>query len=47
MDNNPPRILVAEDNPQGAELLEAYLAGAGYEVRTTVDGDSTDRKSVV
>jgi CheY-like chemotaxis protein len=41
MANTPPRILVAEDNPQGAELLEAYLAGAGYEVRITVDGDST------
>lgn len=37
------RILVAEDNAQGAELLEAYLADTGYEVRTTADGDSTLR----
>jgi DNA-binding response OmpR family regulator len=37
------RILVAEDNPQGSELLEAYLADAGYEVITATDGDSTLR----
>ncbi len=37
------RILVAEDNPQGSELLEAYLADAGYEVNTATDGDSTLR----
>jgi PleD family two-component response regulator len=30
----PPRILIADDNPQGAELLEAYLAEGGYEIRT-------------
>lgn len=35
------RILVAEDNAQGAELLEAYLAEPGYEIRTTADGEST------
>ena len=39
----PARVLVAEDNPQGAELLEAYLAGTGYEVRTAADGESTLR----
>jgi DNA-binding response OmpR family regulator len=37
------RILVAEDNAQGAELLEAYLADTGYEVHTAADGDSTLR----
>jgi two-component system, OmpR family, alkaline phosphatase synthesis response regulator PhoP len=37
------RILVAEDNAQGAELLEAYLADTGYEVNTAADGDSTLR----
>src|SRR5262249_48021805 len=37
------RILVAEDNPQGAELLEAYLDGSGWEVRTSVDGEETLR----
>jgi DNA-binding response OmpR family regulator len=36
-----PRILIAEDNPQGAELLEAYLADTGYEVRTAADGEET------
>jgi len=37
------RILVAEDNPQGAELLEAYLDGTGWEVRTSADGEETLR----
>jgi two-component system alkaline phosphatase synthesis response regulator PhoP len=37
------RILVAEDNAQGAELLEAYLEDTGYEVRTTADGESALR----
>jgi CheY-like chemotaxis protein len=40
----PPRILVADDNPQGVELLEAYLSGTGYEVETAADGDETLRK---
>lgn len=35
------RILIAEDNPQGAELLEAYVADAGYDVRIATDGEST------
>jgi two-component system, OmpR family, alkaline phosphatase synthesis response regulator PhoP len=39
--STPARILVAEDNAQGAELLEAYLSEPGYEVRTTSDGEST------
>ncbi|HXG13345.1 MAG TPA: response regulator [Gemmataceae bacterium] len=37
----PPRILIADDNPQGAELLEAYLAEGGYEIRTAADGEET------
>ncbi len=37
----PPRVLIADDNPQGVELLEAYLAGCDYEVRTAADGDET------
>ena len=37
---NAARVLVAEDNPQGAELLEAYISGAGYYVRIAADGDS-------
>jgi CheY-like chemotaxis protein len=40
----PPRVLIADDNPQGVELLEAYLADTGYEVRTAADGDEALRK---
>jgi DNA-binding response OmpR family regulator len=36
-----PRILIADDNPQGVELLEAYLAGGDWELRTAADGDQT------
>jgi DNA-binding response OmpR family regulator len=38
-----PRILIADDNPQGLELLEAYLAAEDYEVRTAADGEQTLR----
>src|SRR5438046_9930627 len=40
----PARVLIADDNPQGVELLEAYLADTGYEVQTAYDGDETLRK---
>lgn len=40
----PPRILIADDNPQGVELLEAYLTGCDYEVQTAADGEETLRK---
>lgn len=36
-----PRILIADDNPANAELLEAHLDGAGYETRIAADGDET------
>lgn len=39
-----PRILIADDNPQGVELLEAYLAGTEYELAVAVDGDEALRK---
>ena len=39
--NLPARILVADDNPQGAELIEAYLDGTGWEVRLSADGGDT------
>ena len=39
-----PKILIAEDNPEGAELLEAYLDGAGCDLQIAVDGDDTLRK---
>jgi DNA-binding response OmpR family regulator len=34
-----PRILIAEDTPQTAELLELYLAEGDYEVRIATDGE--------
>ena len=36
-----PRILIADDNPQGVELLEAYLAESDFEIRTAADGEQT------
>jgi two-component system alkaline phosphatase synthesis response regulator PhoP len=38
------KILIAEDNPEGAELLEAYLDGSDYEIAIATDGDDTLRK---
>jgi CheY-like chemotaxis protein len=32
-ETRPPRVLIADDNIQGAELLEAYLSDSGYELR--------------
>ena len=40
----PARILIADDNPQSVELLEAYLASSGYEIRTAADGEETLRQ---
>jgi CheY-like chemotaxis protein len=36
-----PRILIADDDPLGAELLEAYLSEIDCELRTTSDGEQT------
>ncbi len=41
MEPGRPRILIADDNPQGVELLEAYLADGDYLIRTAVDGEET------
>ncbi|HMP60446.1 MAG TPA: response regulator [Gemmatales bacterium] len=38
-----PRILIADDNPQGAELLEAYLDELEAEVAIAADGEETLR----
>jgi two-component system alkaline phosphatase synthesis response regulator PhoP len=38
------KILIAEDNPEGAELLEAYLDGTDYDIDIARDGDDTLRK---
>jgi two-component system, OmpR family, alkaline phosphatase synthesis response regulator PhoP len=40
----PPRILIADDNLQGVELLEAYLSGCDYAIETAADGEETLRK---
>jgi DNA-binding response OmpR family regulator len=39
--DRPARILIAEDTPQAAELLEAYLADTDYEVAFATDGEQT------
>jgi DNA-binding response OmpR family regulator len=36
-----PRVLIADDDPLGAELLEAYLSDSDYELRTASDGEQT------
>ena len=38
------RVLIADDNPQGAELLEAYLAETDCEIQTAADGEETLQK---
>ena len=40
----PARVLIADDNPQGVELLEAYLSGTGYETASAADGEQTLRE---
>jgi len=35
------RILIADDNVQNAELLEAHLDGSGFETRIAVNGEET------
>src|SRR5205814_883790 len=37
----PARILIADDTPQAAELLEAYLAETDYDLRIVNDGQQT------
>jgi DNA-binding response OmpR family regulator len=41
MSNAETKILVAEDNPQGAELIEDFLDGTGWTVRRVADGEET------
>jgi two-component system, OmpR family, alkaline phosphatase synthesis response regulator PhoP len=38
------KILIAEDNPEGAELIDAYLDGAGYDTQLAIDGDDALKK---
>jgi DNA-binding response OmpR family regulator len=37
-------VLIADDDPQGAELLEAYLSESAYDTDTAADGEETLRK---
>ena len=39
----PPKILIADDNLQNVELLEAYLGDFDCEIRTAFDGEETLR----
>lgn len=39
-----PRILIADDNQQNVELLEAYLAEVDCDLFTACDGEDTLRK---
>ncbi len=39
------RILIADDNEQNRELLEAYLSGEGHEIIMSVDGQQTVEKA--
>jgi len=39
-----PRVLIADDNAQGVELLEAYLSDGKVEIATAADGEETLRK---
>ena len=38
-----PKILIADDNLQNVELLEAYLSDVDCEIRTAFDGEETLR----
>ncbi|MCU0703739.1 MAG: response regulator [Fimbriiglobus sp.] len=38
-----PRVLIADDNPQNADLLEAHLDGTGYDTRIAANGEETLR----
>jgi two-component system, OmpR family, alkaline phosphatase synthesis response regulator PhoP len=41
-DSTPPsKVLIADDNPQILELLEAYLEPLNLQVRLAADGEST------
>jgi two-component system alkaline phosphatase synthesis response regulator PhoP len=37
--NSNPRVLITDDNPQGAELLEAYLADLDCETKIASNGE--------
>jgi two-component system alkaline phosphatase synthesis response regulator PhoP len=43
LSKGPPKILIADDNLQNIELLEAYLGDFDCEIRTAFDGEDTLR----
>lgn len=40
----PPRVLIVDDDPKGAELLEAYLSGTDCDLRIAEDGEQALRE---
>lgn len=38
-----PKILIADDHQQNAELLEAHLDGTGFDTRIAINGEETVR----
>jgi two-component system, OmpR family, alkaline phosphatase synthesis response regulator PhoP len=36
-----PRVLIADDDPRNAELIEAHLDGTGWETKLAVNGEET------
>jgi CheY-like chemotaxis protein len=40
----PSRVLIADDNPQNCELLDAYLADQGYQIEIAGDGQEALEK---
>ncbi len=43
LSKGPPKIVIADDNLQNVELLEAYLSDFDCELRTAFDGEETLR----
>jgi two-component system, OmpR family, alkaline phosphatase synthesis response regulator PhoP len=41
--STPARILITEDNPQGAELLEAFLAETPHDTKVAANGEEALR----
>jgi len=44
--HSPPRILIADDNPQGAELVEAFLADQPFEIKLAFNGEQVISEAV-
>ena len=41
-----PRILIADDDPQNRELIEALLTPVGYDLIMAKDGEETLQKAI-